>query len=699
MSTASHLEKLSGPQRKAVAYGEAFTQGTTRGVKAGPLLIVAGAGTGKTNTLAHRVAHLAINGVDPARILMLTFTRRAATEMRRRAQEIVKIALKEPLGGVSHTVSQRLTWAGTFHSIGNRLLRHYAKHLKLDPNFTVVDRGDAADLMDTVRTELGFASKEQRFPRKETCLQIYSYRVNTQRPLKESLEAQYPWCVQWEADLTKLYRAYVERKQRCSILDYDDLLLYWHAMMGDPRLAQHVGSHFDHILVDEYQDTNRLQAEILHAMRPDGSGVTVVGDDAQAIYSFRAAAVENILGFPDRFNPRAEVVTLAQNYRSTQLVLDASNALMADAPRQYRKHLLSFRGEGTQKPVVITVDDLQTQAECICTEVLKRREANVPLKRQAVLFRTSSHSDVLEVELTRRKIPFVKYGGLRFLEAAHIKDLMSVLRWADNPRNTIAAFRMIQLLPGFGPSNAQKVIEHLQSQGGSFEALKSYTVPQAMGMEWRRFSELMISLADPQRQWPGQVNMVREWYRPHFERIYEHFHTRVGDLDQLEHLSGQYPSRERFLTELTLDPPNATSDLAGQPLLDEDYLTLSTIHSAKGMEWDTVYLLNVVDGSFPNEFATGRPELIEEERRLLYVGLTRAQNELLLMAPLKFHLTQQQRTGDAHVYGGRSRFLTEKVLKCFDARTFQGTNMGEAALQGSEEASGLDIGARLKEMW
>lgn len=695
MSTVSHLEKLNGPQKKAVTHGEPHA----KGIKAGPLLVVAGAGTGKTNTLAHRVAHLAIHGVDPGRILMLTFTRRAATEMRRRAHEIIKVALNEPLGGVSQSVSQRLTWAGTFHSIGNRLLRHYAKHLKLDPQFTVVDRGDAADLMDTVRTELGFASKEQRFPRKETCLQIYSFRVNTHEPLKETLEQQYPWCVQWEADLTKLYRAYVERKQRCSILDYDDLLLYWHAMMADARLAQHVSSHFDHILVDEYQDTNRLQAQILLSLRPDGSGLTVVGDDAQAIYSFRAAAVDNILGFPDRFTPRAEVVTLAQNYRSTQLVLDASNALMAEAPRQYRKHLLSVRGEGTSRPALVTVEDLQTQAECICAEVLKRREGNVPLRRQAVLFRTSSHSDVLEVELSRRKIPFVKYGGLKFLEASHVKDLMSVLRWADNPRNTVAAFRMLQLIPGMGPANASKCIEHLQAQNNSFEALKTFTVlPQAMGMAWRKTCELMTSLADPQRQWQGQVNMVREWYRPHFEQIYEHFHTRVGDLDQLELLSGQYPSRERFLTELTLDPPNATSDLAGQPMLDEDYLTLSTIHSAKGMEWDTVYLLNVVDGSFPNEFSTGKPELIEEERRLLYVGMTRAQNDLLLMSPLKFHLTNQHRTGDAHVYGGRSRFLTEKVTKCFEPRTFQGSAMGDTALQASAEST-LDVGARLKEMW
>ncbi|MEJ1960251.1 MAG: ATP-dependent helicase [Gammaproteobacteria bacterium] len=698
MSTASHLEKLNAPQKKAAGYGDPVTHGDKKGVRAGPLLIVAGAGTGKTNTLAHRVAHLAIHGVDPSRILMLTFTRRASVEMRRRAHEIIKIALNEPLGGVSHAVSQRLTWAGTFHSIGNRLLRHYAKHLKLDPQFTVVDRGDSADLMDAIRTELGFAGKEQRFPRKETCMQIYSYRVNTQRPLKETLEQQYPWCLQWEADLTKLYRGYVERKQRLSILDYDDLLLYWHAMMGDSRLAQHVSSHFDHILVDEYQDTNRLQGEILHSMRPDGAGLTVVGDDAQAIYSFRAAAVDNILGFPDRFTPRAEVVTLAQNYRSTQLVLDASNAVMAEAPRQYRKHLLSIRGQGTVRPSIITVEDLQVQAECICAEVLKRREGNVPLRRQAVLFRTSSHSDVLEVELARRKIPFVKYGGLKFLEAAHIKDLLSVLRWADNPRNTVAGARVLQLLQGFGPANAQKVIEHVQANGNSFEALKTFAVPQAMGMEWRRTADLMTSLGDPNRQWQGQVNQVREWYRPNFERLYEHFHTRVGDLDQLELLSGQYPSRERFLTELTLDPPNATSDLAGQPVLDEDYLTLSTIHSAKGMEWDTVYLLNVVDGSFPNEFSTGKPELVEEERRLLYVGMTRAQNDLLLMSPLKFHLTHQQRNGDAHVYGGRSRFLTDKVMKCLEPRVFQGSSMGDASLQGSAEAT-LDIGARLKEMW
>ncbi|HEY1491922.1 MAG TPA: ATP-dependent helicase, partial [Steroidobacteraceae bacterium] len=581
MTTTAHLERLNAAQRKAVTHGEVLAE--KGGVRCGPLLIVAGAGTGKTDTLAHRVAHLVINGVDPARILMLTFTRRAAAEMRRRAHEITRKALDEPLGGISQSIAQRLSWSGTFHSIGNRLLRHYAPHVQLDPHFSVIDRGDATDLMDSLRQELGLASKEQRFPRKDTCLQIYSNRVNTRASLKETLESHYPWAAQWESELAALFRAYVEQKQHSGLLDYDDLLLYWHGMMSEPRLAQHIGAHFDHVLVDEYQDTNRLQAEILHALKPDGAGLAVVGDDAQAIYSFRAAAVENILGFAERFSPAAEVVTLAQNYRSTQPVLDVANSVMAEAPRQHRKYLLSVRGDGA-RPRAVTVDELLTQAEFVCAEVLKRRETGMPLKRQAVLFRTASHSDMLEVELTKRKIPFVKYGGLKFLEAAHIKDLLAVLRWADNPRNPLAAFRALQLLPGMGPVNARAAIDHFEAAGHSFESLRSFKPPQTGDVDWRRLVDLLLALADPQRPWLGQVNMAREWYRPHFERLYEQFHTRMGDLEQLELLSGQFPSRERFLTELTLDPPNATSDLAGRPTHDEDYLVLSTIHSAKGME-------------------------------------------------------------------------------------------------------------------
>jgi DNA helicase-2/ATP-dependent DNA helicase PcrA len=693
--TSLHLDALNVAQRRAASHGEPLPD--NKGLRAGPLLIIAGAGTGKTATLAHRVAHLVLHGVDPARIMLLTFSRRAAIEMRRRSLDILRKALDDTLGSRSQVIAQRLTWAGTFHALGNRLLRHYAPQLGLESSFTVIDRGDSADLLDSLRTELGFAAKEQRFPRKDSCLAIYSYRVNTQRTLKETLERQFPWCQAWEADLTKLFRAYVERKQRYGILDYDDLLLYWNLLMQEPKLAEHVASHFDHVLVDEYQDTNRLQAQIIERLRPDGSGVTVVGDDAQSIYSFRAASVENILEFPQRYSPPAEVVPLAQNYRSTQAVLDVANALMSEAPRQHRKHLLAVRGDGA-KPRLITVEDLQSQAEYICLQVLLRREAGNGLRRQAVLFRSASHSDLLEVELTRRKIPFMKYGGLKFLEAAHVKDLLAVLRWADNPRNTLAGFRVLQLLPGMGPVNARRILEETEAAGGGFTALGKSVPPSAAAPDFPRLVKLLGDLATPGRPWPGQMRAVRDWYQPHLERIFDHFHTRIGDLDQLEQLTLQYPSRERFITELTLDPPQVTSDLAGAPLLDDDYLVLSTIHSAKGMEWDTVFLMNVVDGSFPSEFATGRQELIDEERRLLYVGMTRARNELQLISPLKFPLTQQAPRADGHVYGGRSRFLTEKVLKCFEPGSFSGSHLSESQLAAAESVK-VDVASRLKDMW
>jgi len=694
MAAVDPFSALNIAQRRAATYGESLPE--RKGVRCGPLLVVAGAGTGKTNTIAHRVAHLVLQGADPARILLLTFTRRASIEMRRRAHDIVRRALDDTLGGKSQQVLQRLAWAGTFHSIGNRLLRHYARQLGLEPNYTVIDRADSADLFDQLRQDLKLTEKSERFPRKDTCLAIYSLRVNTQKSLKETLEQQFPWCQSFEEDIAKLCRAYVERKQHYALLDYDDLLLYWHAMMGEPKLAQHVSAHFDHVLVDEYQDTNRLQGEILQALKPDGSGVTVVGDDAQSIYSFRAATVENILGFPERFTPRAEIVTLSQNYRSTQPVLEVANALMSEAQKQFRKHLMSVRGAGVQ-PLYVTIDELAAQAEYVCNQILKRREAGVSLRSQAVLFRNASASDLLEIELTKRKIPFVKYGGLKFLEAAHVKDLLAVLRWADNPRNTLAAFRVLQLLPGMGPANAQKVLDEIAAKGGALSAMSECTPPTGARLDLPRLAKLMTALTEPEKAWQGQMRLVRDWYKPHLERIYEQAHARVGDLDQLEALSSQFGSRERFITELTLDPPNATGDLAGAPNLDEDFLVLSTIHSAKGMEWDTVYVLNVVDGSFPSEFSTGKSEMIEEERRLLNVAITRARNELYLCAPLKFPLAQQPRNGDAHVYGARSRFITEKVLKTLEQASYQSANTVGAL---SEAAAGtLDVSSRLKSMW
>ena len=691
--TTDAFDALNPTQRRAATFG---TPAGEKGVDAGPLLILAGAGTGKTDTLAHRAAHLVLNGVDPARILMLTFTRRAAQEMIRRAQKIVGDVMADRGKAGDRSVVSRLLWSGTFHSVGSRILRLFAKHLGLHPNFTVLDRSDAADFMDVIRNDLGFATKDKRFPRKDVCLAIYTYRVNTRLSLKQTIEEQYPWCREWETDLTQLYREYVGRKQKNNVLDFDDLLLYWHVMMQTPALAQALAKNFDHVLVDEYQDTSTLQGEIIHALKPDGKGVTVVGDDAQAIYSFRAAAVENILGFAERYKPKADMVVLSQNYRSTQPILDCANALMSEGSRQHRRTLMGMR-QSAQKPVYVTLDDAAGQAEYIVNKMLATREVGGSLRRHAVLFRSSHHSDVLEVELTKRNIPFVKYGGLKFLEAAHVKDMLSILRWADNPQNSVAAFRVLKLVPGIGPAHAKQAFEHFEGKGHNFKSLAYFDAPQPVKLDWKRFCALMEKLADPALPWAGQVGIVRDWYKPQLERIYDAAFSRTGDLEQLEKLSAQYPSRERFLTELTLDPPTVSSDQSGSASRDEDYVVLSTIHSAKGQEWDIVYVMNVADGNFPSEYATGKPEMIEEERRLLYVAMTRARNELYLCAPLKYSVTQQAKEGDAHVYGAKSRFMSDKVLACFDKTTFR-SQRGVETLRDTDTAT-VNVAAQLKEMW
>lgn len=690
MLPAATLEGLNEAQRRAVTFGE--RPPGSHGLTAGPLLVVAGAGTGKTMTLAHRVGHLVLAGVPPARILLLTFSRRAAREMTRRARRIVGQALADHGRGEA----VQLPWAGTFHSVANRLLREYAFNLGLDPGFSVLDRGDAADLMDVARQELKLGEAARRFPRKDTCLAIYSRTVNARAELAECLAEAWPWCEDWQDELRRLFRRYVELKQGGSLLDYDDLLLWWHGLMESPALAAAVGERFDHVLVDEYQDTNTLQAEILLRLKPDGRGLTVVGDDAQSIYSFRAADVENILRFPGQFAPPAEIVTLEENYRSVQPVLDAANALMRPAKRQFRKDLRSAKPSG-QKPFYVTVTDDEAQADYVVNAILAARETGALLRHQAVLFRASHHSDRLELELVRRNIPFVKYGGLKFLEAAHVKDLLAVLRWGDNPRNRIAAFRSLQLLPGIGPALAAKAFGRLEAHGFSPAALADWHAPAAAAPYWPGLVDLLTGIGADHGDWRLQVGRARDWYRPQLERLYEEWPVRLGDLDALEQIAGRYATREQFLTELSLDPPQASGDLAGPPLLDEDYLVLSTIHSAKGQEWDSVYLLNVADGNFPSEFSTGKPALIEEERRLLYVAMTRAKSCLHLVAPLKYWVPQQPRHGDRHVYGARSRFIDDAMMGRLEKR-FHG--IAEAGGSGpARPAEVVDLGARMRTMW
>lgn len=678
---ALDMGTLNDDQCRAVIHGG--------GRPTAPLLVIAGAGSGKTATLANRVANIVAEGCDPSRILMLTFSRRAAEEMKHRVERILARHFKG-------TVTARLEWAGTFHAIGARLLREYCYRIGIDPDFSILDREDAADVINLVRHEEGLSAKASRFPTKGTCLAIYSRAVNGQLPLNQVLEESFPWCLDWEAELKGLFQGYVEAKQRNNVLDYDDLLLYVAQAMQLPELADEVGSRFDHILVDEYQDTNRLQASILLALKPRGEGLTVVGDDAQSIYSFRAAEVRNILEFPKHFNPPAEIVTLSRNYRSTQPILKAANAMISLATERFTKDLWSDRTPG-EKPLLVTVRDEIDEAAYVASRILENREAGLRLKDQAVLFRASSHSGPLELELARRNIPYVKFGGLKFLDAAHIKDMLAVLRWTSNPRNRVAGFRVLQLLPGIGPAHADRIVRELGPDIAHLRRIDEVTPPTACTQMWPEFTELVSQVAIDCVGWPAELARIRKWYEPLLEERWDDAAARRADLMQLEQIAASYDSREQFLIELTLDPPDATSGQADTPLLDEDYLILSTMHSAKGQEWRSVFVLKAVDGCIPSDLGVGSHAETEEERRLLYVAMTRAKDGLELTIPQRFYVHQQPGGGDRYVYGSRTRFIPPSILDAFEERSW--TSRRVAAMAGHNADQRIDLAARIKAMW
>jgi DNA helicase-2/ATP-dependent DNA helicase PcrA len=672
------LVELNPEQQAAASHGD------------GPLLIVAGAGTGKTATLAHRVAHLISRGVDPRRILLLTFTRRASAEMLRRVD-----ALLAARGTGPGVVSGRV-WGGTFHAVAARLLRIHARDIGMEADFTILDRSDCEDLLHVERTALGLGHDGTRFPQKSTCLDIYSRCVNAQSPLNEVLQATFPWCEPAEEGLAQLFARYTDAKEEQQVLDYDDLLLFWRGLLADPAAGARVRERFDHVLVDEYQDTNALQAEIVSLLRPDGSGITCVGDDAQAIYGFRAATVRNILDFEQRF-PGAEVRTLTRNYRSTAPLLAATNALIAEAAERRDKELWTERRDGG-RPVLATCRDEDEQTQWLCERILEHREQGTELKRQAVLFRAQHHSMALEMELSRRNIPFHKYGGLRFVEMAHVKDLVAFLRLAENPRDAMAGLRVLGLVPGIGPATASALGEALSASGGDFAAWAHAKVPEPARGVWPGVVELLRGLAGAGLgEMPAQVHAVRAVYQPLLEHRYDNAPARLRDLEQLEGLASRADDRAQFLADLVLDPPAYTQELAGPPLLDEDYLILSTMHSAKGLEFDVVYVMHAADGNIPSDMATGSSAEIEEERRLFYVACTRARDQLYVTHPLRYY-TQPWAKADTHGYAQRSRFLSDAVLTHF-AQTQAAPEPRGADGQPVERSGSAAIRAGIRSLW
>jgi len=670
------LETLNPQQQQAVTHGTS------------PLLIVAGAGTGKTATLAHRVAWLIAGGVNPSNILLLTFTRRAAAELLHRADLLLRRLgeLDEEAGqGKSAQMHLRSTkvWGGTFHAVATRLLRQYGKAIGLAPDFTVHDRGDSEDLMNVVRTEIGLAKNQKRFPKKGACMDIYSWCINARESLENALSTHFQWCVQWHDELKQLFEAYVDRKEAMNVLDYDDLLLFWHELLGHEQAGGYIRRQFQCVLVDEYQDTNRLQAEIIYRLCPDGRGLTVVGDDAQSIYSFRAATVRNILEFPKRY-PDAAVITLEKNYRSTMVILQAANQVISQARERFTKNLWSDRKQG-QRPWVVYCEDDYDQANFVIQQILAHRESGIDLRRQAVLFRASYHSMVLEGELSRRNIPFHKYGGLKFVETAHVKDLLAFLRLAENPKDVVSGMRILPLLPQIGLAKARKLMDQLVQSEGKFSVWRQWTPPAEAAKMWTQFVDLMESLSSGSEPLSSQVHQVRVFYSPLLESNYDYPQGRLRDLEQLEVIASRYRSRAQMLLDMAIDPPSSTQDLAGKPLQDDDYLVLSTIHSAKGLEWDAVYVIHATDGNIPSDMATGSSEGVEEELRLFYVALTRAKSWLYVTVPTRYYTSWSSYHGQFGM-PQITRFLPKNVLKSFETRI---TGLTEDEADEQPEPAGL----------
>ena len=669
--------QLNSEQAAAAMYGD------------GPLLIVAGAGSGKTRTLVYRVAHLLQRGVKPERVLLLTFTRRAAHEMLTRAERLV--------GSLSGHVH-----GGTFHGTGNRLLRMFGQSAGLPRDFSIMDQADAVDRIGIARANLGYGKQEKRFPKKETLHYIYSRHVNTEIPVEDILGGELPQFADFTDDVLRIFAEYTSGKIERNLVDYDDLLIFWALMLEHSApLADRIASLYDHILVDEYQDTNLMQARILRGMCRSHQNITVVGDDAQSIYSFRGANVHNVLDFPRQF-PGARLVTLEQNYRSTQPILDVTNTLISRAEERFTKNLWTNR-TGGEMPWLVGARDEQQQTKFVIDRVLELHEEGTPLREIAVLFRAAYMSADLEIELANRRIPFEKWGGLKFLEAAHVKDVLAFLRVVENPRDDVSWYRILMLMPGIGDVTARAAIASLAEGAWDSDAFADWPPPprarEAHGQLVSILRTLRARAARGEAEAAtlgtvvgAEIEVIRNLYDDILRERYDRPEARLADLDQLRVIAGGYPSRAAFLAAIALEPPQSTQDLAGGGDAEDDALILSTAHSAKGKEWDAVFLIWAVDGFFPLARAAADKAQLEEERRLMYVAATRARNHLIVSYPLNVYTT---RRGADYSMDQLSRFLDRGVCARMQ-RVVLGDDGEPVAAAAAPEQPPLDLRALLK---
>ena len=593
----------------------------------GPILVIAGAGSGKTRTITYRVAWLLDTGVNPEKILLVTFTNKAAREMLHRVEHLLSSEVRK-------------IWGGTFHHIGNLILRRHANRLSYDNNYTIIDKEDSKDLLDLCLTDLNIDCKKKRFPKTEVLSDILSLSINTGQKISDIVMKKYPFFEPQLEDIQRVLKQYQVRKQRLNLMDFDDLLFNWKKLfLENPEIKEFYSENFLHILVDEYQDTNKLQGEIIDLMASFHRNLMVVGDDSQSIYSFRGANFANIIDFPKRY-PDAKIFKLEINYRSTPQILYLTNFIIAANKKQFPKKLRPVK-KGSLKPVVIPLRSVSQQAEFVAERILELRDEGRELKDIAVLYRSHYHSLEIQMELTRRQIPYVVRSGLRFFERAHIKDITAYLKILANPRDELSWKRLFKMLKGIGNVTADRIWKDIQSSDQPLERIKSKEIlnlfPRRVSPDWSRFVSIISSLQEPslQKNPGGMIQFIlQKGYSDYLKNNYPDYEERIEDLNQLSSFARDFSSLRSFLSELALLGSVESEMVVTGGDNEDECVVLSTVHQAKGLEWSVVFIVWLADGRFPTAKSLNKEETLEEERRLFYVAATRAKEELYLCYPI-----------------------------------------------------------------